>query len=774
MRILVDVTLVVFVFQLIGFVNEKETSFSEQVAASSENAPAIWQPRGIGGGGALYAPSFSPFDEDEIFLSSDMGELFHSMNSGDRWDMVRFSEIVATPGSQVQFTDDPALLYTIRTNGWQTVPVKSLDCGKTWKELAGDPTSGEACYLFADPEDAERVLLSSYNDLFFSNNGGSDFSLIYSLSSLYIGGVFWDGSNIFVGCRGGLLVSTDGGASFAPASAGGDLPGSYGMLSLTGAKQGGTTRLFCVARDKGDMWPDMQGSEYWGDQEVYRLDWGSASGWQSANQGIAPDDFPFFISMARGNVDVVYVAGATASPVFPMVYRSTDGGDHWQNTFLVNGNQNIATGWQCAGGDRNWWWGECALGFSVAATDPDRALITDFGFAHFTSDGGASWHQVYLSRADENPPGDTDNEGQYYHSSGLEPTSCWWITWINAENLFASFSDITGIRSRDRGKSWAFDYTGNDYNTTYHTVFDPSTGTLYGATSSVHDIYQSTRLRDNPLDSGSGEVIFSTDQGAAWQTLHDFDHPVLWLALDPADHNRMYASVVHSTEGDLYVTNSLQSGPSSSWTRLSSPPRTEGHPYNIHLLDDGTLVCTYSGRINSSGAFTLSSGVFVSTDGGSSWQDRTHPDMQRWTKDLVIDVHDPAQNTWYAGVFSHWGAYPNEVGGLYRTTDRGMSWSVIHDLYRVESCTLHPEILDTMYVTTETEGLWSTTDLNDPDPDFQQVKGYPFMHPMRVFFDPFKTSDVWVTSFGNGMRVRTGPVSEARPETGYIMTPVEE
>jgi photosystem II stability/assembly factor-like uncharacterized protein len=713
-----------------------------------------WESRGIGGGGALYAPSFSPYDNDEVYITSDMGDLFHSFDVGASWKNVRFSEIVATTSSQVRFTDDPNILYSIRTNGWQAFPVKSMDRGTTWSDLPGDPTGGETYYLFADPDNGQRVLLSSYSQLYLSTNGGSSFNQVYSASDLYIGGVFWDGINIFVGCRTGLLVSEDSGATFSLEAASGDLPGGHGMLSLTGAKEGGVIRLFCVARDSGDMWPAMQGSEFWGDQAIFRLDWNDPAGWQTASTGIDPDDFPFFVSMARNEIDVVYTAGATHSPVYPMVCKSADGGASWQNTFLVQGNQNIATGWQCDGGDMNWWWGGCALGFAVCPNNPDRALITDFGFAHATTDGGTSWRQVYVSPEDENPPGDVNNKRQYYHGVGLEPTSCWWITWIDKDNLFVSFTDITGIRSRDGGESWSFDYSGNDYNTTYHTVRDPVSGTLYGATSSVHDIYQSSYLRDNKIDAGSGEVLFSTDQGESWQTLHDFDHPVIWLALDPQNSNCMYASVVHSVHGDLYVTKDLQNGSSSTWSRLTSPPRTEGHPYNIRILDDGTLVCTYSARIDGSGAFTLSSGVYVSADGGATWDDRTDSRMQRWTKDVIIDPHDPDQNTWYAGVFSHWGAYPNEVGGVYRTEDRGLSWTELGDFYRVESCSVHPADPNRMYVTTEGEGLWLTEDLKASDPDFSLVAEYPFMHPVRVLYNPFKPGEIWATSFGNGLRVR--------------------
>ncbi len=127
--------------------------------------------------------------------------------------------------------------------------------------------------------------------------------------------------------------------------------------------------------------------------------------------------------------------------------------------------------------------------------------------------------------------------------------------------------------------------------------------------------------------------------------------------------------------------------------------------------------------------------------------------MKRWTKDCIIDPHDPGQNTWYVAVFSHWGSAPNEVGGIYKTTNRGLNWDKISDSYRVESMTIHPDKKNIMYFTTETEGLWVTQNLDAPDPVFTLVDEYPFGHPVRIFFNPFSPNEIWSTSFGGGLRV---------------------
>ncbi|HTP12576.1 MAG TPA: T9SS type A sorting domain-containing protein, partial [Bacteroidota bacterium] len=145
--------------------------------------------------------------------------------------------------------------------------------------------------------------------------------------------------------------------------------------------------------------------------------------------------------------------------------------------------------------------------------------------------------------------------------------------------------------------------------------------------------------------------------------------------------------------------------------------------------------------------------VFIYTPATSSWKDVSDPGMHYWTKDVVVDPADSTQNTWYVGVFSGWGGPPNGLGGLYRTTDRGGTWKRISALDRVTSCTINPWDHSEMYLTTETNGLWRSTNFGSPSPTFSPVGGYPFRQPERVFYNPFTPGELWVTSFGAGLMV---------------------
>jgi hypothetical protein len=127
--------------------------------------------------------------------------------------------------------------------------------------------------------------------------------------------------------------------------------------------------------------------------------------------------------------------------------------------------------------------------------------------------------------------------------------------------------------------------------------------------------------------------------------------------------------------------------------------------------------------------------------------------MHYWTKDIVVYPHDASQNTWYVGVFSGWGGPPNGLGGLYRTTNRGVNWTRINNTDRVTSCTFSPTDPNLCFMTTEVNGLLYSSNITSANPDFSPVASYPFRQPERVFYNPYNSNEVWVTSFGHGLRV---------------------
>jgi hypothetical protein len=127
--------------------------------------------------------------------------------------------------------------------------------------------------------------------------------------------------------------------------------------------------------------------------------------------------------------------------------------------------------------------------------------------------------------------------------------------------------------------------------------------------------------------------------------------------------------------------------------------------------------------------------------------------MDYWTMDLVVDPSDPTQSTWYVGVYSGWGGPPNGLGGLYATTNRGLAWTQLNSDDGVSSCTFNSLNTNELYVTTEGDGLLFSSNIHSASPTLSLVASYPFGQPERVFFNPYNPSQIWVTSFGNGIRI---------------------
>jgi hypothetical protein len=727
--------------------------------AGAAPIPSSWTPRGVGGGGSLYSPSINPADTNEFYIACDMSELFHTRDFGQSYETVPFYQIQGAPNASVRFTSNSQLRYCISYANDIAVPVKSTDGGATWVTLAGNPDESEETYsIWADYNHPDRVMIAYYGAVYFSSNGGTTFTSVHTAvdggAGVLVGGVLFTGDTIIAGTNDGLLVSLDGGAHFNVQAVSGIASGQV-IASFAGAKQGSVIRLFCLTANAGDVYVGVPGSDYYGFiKGVYSLDWGTAgAAWATRMSGIdTGSDFAMYVAMAANNINVAYLGGGSDAGS-PLVMKTTNDGSTWTHVFNTANNQNIATGWSGNGGDRGWGYGECLFGLDVCPTNANKVVISDMGFAHVSGDGGATWQQAYVSTADQHPAGASTPTHKYYHSIGLENTSCWQVLWADSTHMFAAFTDIDGARSIDAGKSWSFDFNGYSANTMYRIVKGPG-GTLYAGASNIHDMYQSTRLADAQLDANdpNGSIFYSTDQGANWQTLHAFNHPVFWVTLDAHDPSTMYASVIHSTQGGVFVSHNIQNLASSTWTRLPVPPRTEGHPACIVSLADSSIVCTFSGRRTSSG-FTASSGTFVYKPLTSTWTDVSDAGMHYWTKDIIVDPSDATQNTWYVCVFSGWGGAPNGLGGIYKTTNRGAAWTRINNLDRVTSLTFNPTDHSEAYVTTETLGLWHSATMTAAAPAFTRVDSYPFRQPERVYYNPYKSDEIWVTSFGNGMRM---------------------
>ena len=741
-------------------------------------SPGPWVSRGIGAGGAMFAPSISPFNGNEFYIACDMGDLFHTTNGGGVWSTVDFNQIQAFHSTEIQFTSDPSILYALDyhqaggTGANVQMPAFSRDGGAIWTRIP--PSSwpyGYAYRVIADPQSTNRLIAATWSNVYFSADSGASFTLAGSSPTNHVAGAFFDGSNIVVACNAGLLVSTNNGNSFTNTGATGIDPGCV-MGSFAGARQSGTTRFYAVSTFPSLAIPDSTAS-FHTTNRIFTMDWGQPS-WTPVMNGISTNIHPMLVALSPHDIHTAYIASHKANSRYPdnnTILKTTDSGTNWTSVFSILTNSNIAAGW---GGDRP----VCAVnyalpaGFVVAPTDPLRVIKTDSGLAVMTTNGGTSWFALYDNPADLNPTNTYIPQSKAYRGVGLEPTACWWVHWTSPSNMLAAFSDILMLRSSDAGASWSFDYTLNPntnlFNDLWQFVQPASTNLIYAVIPALWTPNGVLNGSDNYIDPAPGWIYMSSDTGKTWNFFKDLGEPSVSMALDPNHNGWMYVATVDSTNGAVWLTTNLFAGASSSWQRLSAHPRSRGHPYNIHVLHDGTLAVGYGAGITPAIRFTSGSGVFICTNlpaalagDTNAWANRSSTGMVYWTQDVVIDPADPGESNWYACVWNGWGistnGYGNPMGcgGLYKTTDRGLSWTKIFTNDATCSCAFNPANPDELYLASHSTGLWSCTNIHSATPVFTPVPGYPFRNPTRIFFNPYNPLEIWITSNGNGLRAGT-------------------
>src|ERR1035437_4603990 len=161
--------------------------------------PAVWSPRGVGGGGGLFSPSINPGNNNEYYIACDMSELFHTTDFGLTYSQLNFSQFVGGHNSKMCYTSTANLLYNISypSPAQVAIPVKSTDNGATWTPLAGNPDpSSDVWTMNVDYTNPSRIIISYYGSIYFSNDGGTTFISIHTClnngTGNIVGGVFYD------------------------------------------------------------------------------------------------------------------------------------------------------------------------------------------------------------------------------------------------------------------------------------------------------------------------------------------------------------------------------------------------------------------------------------------------------------------------------------------------------------------------------------------------------------------------------------------------------
>jgi hypothetical protein len=734
----------------------------------SQNYPTDWTSKGVGGGGAVYSPTISPHNPDEMYLTCDMSMAHHSTDFGQHWDMIPPATLRTGRQASVQFTASPDTLYAMHRAAQTSVHsiVRSIDGGNSWQAVASNPFASTGVFqFFAHPQKTTTSVVADFSKIWMDTTAGTNFFQVYSTTDTkgaHLAGVFFDGDSVYVCSNKGVKYTFDNGKTWTTPTWTGIGSGEE-IVSFRAAREGGTVRLIAVTLSSNDVHPRVYGNTgVLHFQNIYRLDFPAQNTWTNITAGLPSpvNDKLFNIAMVSGEIDTFFVGGSARVNGINLgsVFRTDNGGNSFQNVFLdaaaLASNTDISPGWKgtaTVGTTYMHKWNGISSteGLCVDPNDLRRLARSDLSAVHVSEDYGQTWMQAYTLPQQPHPAGVLINAADTYASGGLETTVGYWMHFIGEDNFFAGYGDILMTHTLDGGNSWQLLYNGLFYqllNDVNHITEHPN-GTLYASTGEVpgtNGQYNDSRLAVTP-----GRLAYSTDQGQTWQTKTNFGHPVLWTALNPGNPDLFYAAVpdIPDRAGFIYRCDDIDNcNLLSDWTALPTPPRTEGRAQEIFVLADGTLVATYGPRDQGSFSFTASSGVFRMAPNGNAWTDLTPAAMQYDLRSLTIDPND--DNIWFACI----GKNGPGTKGLYRSLNRGDDWTLVQSNMTVVSATFHPSLPNSMYFCTSNDGLFFATNTNAAF-SATALTGYPFDFPQRVFFNSFDPNEVWVQNFGNGLRV---------------------
>jgi photosystem II stability/assembly factor-like uncharacterized protein len=332
------------------------------------------------------------------------------------------------------------------------------------------------------------------------------------------------------------------------------------------------------------------------------------------------------------------------------LFKSNDGGASWDNSGL-NG-LNV---------------GELVVDPQTPAT---LYVVTSAGSdeddatAIFKStDGGASWNESDSGLA------------------GLDTCCGAWLAIdpLNTATLYASFYAFDGIsvfKSTDAGASWLMIYQPPFRLYSVYLATDPTTpGTLYVASG--------------------GSVFKSVDGGTNWSEA-DAGLPKsdsnIYLTIDPTSPATIYASTI----GGVYKTTDG----AASWRAINSglptAPVCCSSAVVIEPHDSSTLYIANPDIFDNQQPGT----IFKSTDGGTSW-----------SASAVVPGIQPGPTPLMADPCNDGRLYAATSNGVYRSTDRGASFSAYSQprANPVYSVALDPQNSGTVLAAAAYGGLQKST-----------------------------------------------------------------
>lgn len=706
------------------------------LAATAAWAPAqeqVFQPMGVGGGGAIFAPSVSPYDSNFMLISTDMGGCYRSYDGGKSWTQIPFTQLAAGAGMRALFLKDE--VYWQGTAVWQSPLLKvSRDKGKTWTALSDKfPWGGDGIKHLVAVEAAPIVLLAGNNKgLWRSADKGKTWEAI-APEGKKCSGIVVLGDRVLAARGGDLAESRDGGKTWknipVTAAKGKDL-----LAVAGGADKGGDSVLYTIAQDLGTLQSLDEGKT-----------WALVQPWDQQND----------VQMAGNQTQIAFTAQSDSAG--RAAFGTSDKGKTWQNVFPPQEPESKLDWTQI---EMKWDYRLMGAGLCVSPSDAKLVMVSSIGDAYVSHNAGKSW--VPLTTADASLPPQAGNPYKRWKTNGLQVTGCYsfHVDPSDKDRFFAGHSDVGLLRSIDGGATWStLSYRGSPWgNSFYQIAFDPFLkNRVYAAASNTHDI-PDWRLIDDLPTPQTGGVVISEDGGDTWKRLWALDPEkvITSICVDAKASKDKDNVVLYAAAYDDGVYKSTDSG--KTWAKKSNglgyPGNARVHRVIVHP-ESGNVYAVIVGRKHNR-EFRVPGGLWKSTDGGESWTDLTAGLKLMWPAGYFsINPRDEQSILLSASG----GPGCDEQGGVWKTTDGGKTWK--HTLTGEAAGKYYPpnviQAWDTRYnaadpsvayLGTVFHGLWYSHDGGDT---WKPFKEFPHGSAMSAQTDPRDPKKILVNTFGGGL-----------------------
>lgn len=763
--------------------------------SSSQTKETNWERLGPGGGGATFLPTFSYINPNNFFLRCDMTGSYLTNDGGQSYKQLNFYNGASS------YAFDPRDSNKIYVGS--KVLNRTADGGKTWQQVF--PKKSEIRKEYFHGDHAEYEIEVDSNSLFHS-------SLIRNIHI--------DASNpriIFFSIDNYFYFSFDDCKTFNALKCKDDIDFLYTnntslkneVYIFTGssitvfnkttkaAKEKNTSRIITplfsfsagITKDNKTIFYALHNIDTTLIQDTYNrtevltsTDLGNT--WKKINDPLITNN-----NAAKPNFRKIVCPEYDAQNAYLIsdLYEQkvNDKTQYWYGALKTNDAGNSWRWvWKAGGGsgqyaikdgvdanNLNDAWASKAFGgeliemedVGVYPKDGNIAILTDWYRSMKTTDGGASWEEVYSNKQNDSS----------YKSRGLDVTTCYGVHFdpFDSNHIAVSYTDIGFWHSYNKGKTWMRSVEGVPRewsNTCYWVVFDPLVkNKVWSAWSGMHDIPRGKMTRNPSWKKNyQGGICISEDGGKTWKPCNTGlgnDALVTSLVLDEKsipNHRGLYAAVYNKG-----VFKSTDDG--KTWQQKNTGISNNTCAFELTLASNGYLYLVVSSTPNhehkNNNNLFYSGRVYKSVDGAETWQRLSVMQDPFFPNGIAVDPQDPNRiylacwaNISLSDLLGGKAAEQNGgnkkipmQGGIFLSENAGKTWKQIFDpqqyVYDVTVDTFHPGRL---YCNTFNKAAYRSDDYGKT---WKQIKGYDFHWGHRVIVDQNDPEKIFITTYGSGV-----------------------